>query len=233
MAANLLSIKNGTHAPKIFASPARALPNVEPSSSNGPVVARLPLSDISASGSHARQQRPVLSPQAPIPHVNASPPLSSISEPRAPNDQIPPPSLARHNFSHTDRFRPIKIGTSFRTPTVSSSNMMASSSSFTSCGDMQGCSVPAPPQRGGQIRSVHKFLEAAMPSMTHLLHRFIEFGCLGEDFLFAVSMWSPERIRTFLKSLPPGPGGSALTRMEVDVLAYHFETYFLASNLKA
>ena len=81
---------------------------------------------------------------------------------------------------------------------------------------------------GGQIHSVHKFLEAAIPSMTHLLDQFIDFGCLSEDFLYAVSMWPLEKIRAFLKSLPPGPGGSGLTEMEVDILTYHLESYFFS-----
>ncbi|KAF8813387.1 hypothetical protein BYT27DRAFT_7180875 [Phlegmacium glaucopus] len=175
-----------------------------------------------------------LSERTPNTRANAS-----LSEPTAPNDQVPPLSLVRRYSSHIDGSKAIHVEKNpFSTPTSlvassSTSTLVASSSTSTSCEDMQGCSVAIPPSRGGQIRSVHKFLEAAIPSMTHLLHRFIEFGCLGEDFLFAVSTWSPERIRTFLKSLPPGPGGSTLTRMEVDILAYHFESYFLASNSKA
>jgi hypothetical protein len=97
-------------------------------------------------------------------------------------------------------------------------------SSISPCGDTQ--------LRGGQIRSVHHFLEAAIPPMTHLLPQFIEFGCVSEEFLFTVSQWSPEAIRTFLQSLPPGPAGSALTKMEVVILTYHFESYFLASDSK-
>ena len=229
MRANLLSILNGTPAPKIFASPAPRTRNVNSSSSDGP-AARLPLSDIPASASGS-QRSPVLPPQTPNPRGSAGFSLSRISEPRTPKNQILPPSLARHDSSQIDRSRAIQVEkTSFSIPMASSSNMVSSSSASTSYGGKQGSSIVVPSPRGAQIRSVHKFLEAAIPSMTHLLHRFIEFGCLGEDFLFAVSTWSPEGIRTFLKSLPPGPGGSTLTKMEVDILAYHFESYFRASK---
>lgn len=225
MAANLASIIDGTQAPRIFASPAPTpRKKVQPSSS-GLVKIRSPLSEIpvSASGSlSARQQHsPTLSPQTPDSNANAKTPSISISS--GPKARDFPSSLARHGSSHVDDSKIVKVESrSFPIPSTSSSNMIVSP---TSCGNTQ--------VRGSQIRSVQKFLEAARPPMTHLLQQFIEFGCRNEDFLLAVSVWPLERIRKFLKSLPPGPGGSPLTKMEVDILTYHFESYFLVSNSKA
>jgi hypothetical protein len=209
MAANLLSIKNGTPAPKIFASPAR---DVEPSSSS--VIMELPQSEIPAFASRL----PVYQQHSPaLPSQMSKPEDKAISEPGSSNAQV---------SSHIDGSGEIKVEkTSFSTPKTSSSNAIASSSTSISA---QSRSVVAP---GSQIPSVHKFLEAAFPPMTHLLQRFIDFGCRSEELLFAISMWPPERIRRFLKSLPPGPTGSALTKMEVDILAYHFESYFQADKL--
>ena len=229
MAANLASITNGTRAPRIFASPAPALRKVPPSSSSS-VKIESPLPEIPASASRSprarREHSSALPAQTSNPNVNVRTPSSSISGPGSSNAQFSLPFLARHDSSHIAESEAIKVETpSSRTPSISSRNMLAGSSTFTSCRDEQA--------RGCQICRVHKFLDAAIPSMTHLLHQFIEFGCLGEDFLFAVSTWSPEVIRIFLRSLPPGPGGHALTKMEVEILTYHFESYFLVSNSKA
>ena len=212
MAANLLSIKNGAPAPKIFASPVR---DVEPSS-----IMELPQSEIPASASRLfvdQQHSPALPSQTSEPEDQARISSSSISEPGS---------------SNIDGSREIKVEkTSFSTPKTSSSNAIASSSTSISCGDSQSYSIVTPLRPGSQIHSVHRFLAAALPPMTHLLHRFFDFGCRSEELLFAISMWPPEEIRRFLKSLPPGPRGNALTRMEVDILAYHFESYFQSSNL--
>lgn len=85
---------------------------------------------------------------------------------------------------------------------------------------------------GDQSGGVLKFLEATKPPMPYLLDHFINFGCLSHDFLYAVSMWSPENIRYFLESLP-GPGGKSLTPMQVECLLHTFGSYFPASNPKA
>ena len=218
MAANLLSITNGTQAPKIFASPTPQKVNTQPYSSG------------SAFKSVAPQQRSLATPM-PMPNPDANAKVLSSST----NTQV---SFPRHGLSHTKRPNAIEVkNTSISTPATSSSNIIASSSNPrpTSPEDTQGrsgSSVAVPSLRGNQIHSVHKFLDAAIPSMAHLLHRFIEFGCLGEDFLFAVSTWPAERIRTFLKSLPLSPEGSGLTKMEVDILTYHFESYFVTGDSK-
>ena len=218
MAANLLSIKNGAPAPKIFASPVR---DVEPSS-----IMELPQSEIPASASRLfvdQQHSPALPSQTSEPEDQARISSSSISEPGSSNTQV---------SSHIYGSREIKVTkTSLSTPKTSSSNAIASSSTSISCGDTQSYSIVTPLRPGSQIHSVHRFLAAALPPMTHLLHRFFDFGCRSEELLFAISMWPPEEIRRFLKSLPPGPRGNALTKMEVEILVYHFESYFQSSNL--
>lgn len=159
-----------------------------------------------ASRSFARQRHsPNLPPQTPSPTVNTNISSSSLPGPRSSEAQAP----------------------SFSASITSSDSVMASSFTSTLCEDTPGCSVVIPFSRTGRIRSVHKFLETAEPPMTHMLHRFIDFGCLGEDFLITVSRWSTERIRTFLWDLPPGPRGKAMNEMEVEVLTHHFESYFL------
>ncbi|CAA7263845.1 unnamed protein product [Cyclocybe aegerita] len=77
-----------------------------------------------------------------------------------------------------------------------------------------------------QIPSVLAFLEACIPSMGHLLDRFTEFGCVNEEFLFGASRWPANTIQNFLESLPPGPEGEKLTKMEVLALQIHLKTYF-------
>ena len=224
MAANLASILKGTQAPRMFASPAPARCKVRPSSSGFVKVKSPPLeSPASASRSLNPRQKCSLALPPQTPSFNASPKtfLDFISGPGSSNGQVSPPSHARHGSSHIDESKAIKVeNPSSSTPLTTLSTMMADLSTSTSCGDTQ--------LRGDQIHSVHHFLEAAIPPMTHLLHQFMEFGCVSEEFLFAVSGWSPEAIGTFLKRLPPGPGGRALTEMEINILTYHFESYFLA-----
>ncbi|KAF8962705.1 hypothetical protein BDZ97DRAFT_1087606 [Flammula alnicola] len=75
---------------------------------------------------------------------------------------------------------------------------------------------------GYQIGRVYDFLNNCFPSMTHFLHRFINFGCNSEELLFAISMWPQARIEDFLRKLPPGPDGRVASDMEIMILVQHF-----------
>lgn len=55
------------------------------------------------------------------------------------------------------------------------------------------------------------FLEASVPSMGYLLPRFIDYVCIYEGFLLAVSMWPPHRISKFLEDVVTGSDGQLLS----------------------
>ncbi|KAF8807076.1 hypothetical protein BYT27DRAFT_7100951 [Phlegmacium glaucopus] len=76
--------------------------------------------------------------------------------------------------------------------------------------------------------SVHRFLEACVPSMGYLLPHFVDYGCTHEGFLLAVSTWPPERIRKFLGDVVAGPDGQFISPMEQMVLENHLTQYFKA-----
>lgn len=83
--------------------------------------------------------------------------------------------------------------------------------------------APVPPR---QIAVVHQFLHSCVPSLDHLLERFIDFGCSSEEFLLGVSMWPRERIEDFVNKLPPAADGMPMSPMEKLVLCNQFLSYF-------
>ena len=77
-----------------------------------------------------------------------------------------------------------------------------------------------------QSLAVHRFLNSCVPSMGHLLDRFINFGCTSEEFLLGISMWSRAEIEHFLDQLPVTVEGIPLSPMEKLVLINQFLNYF-------
>lgn len=77
-----------------------------------------------------------------------------------------------------------------------------------------------------QSLAVHQFLNSCVPSMGHLLDRFINFGCTSEEFLFGISMWPRAEIEHFLDQLPVTVEGMPLSPMEKLVLINQFLNYF-------
>ena len=51
------------------------------------------------------------------------------------------------------------------------------------------------------VTQVAHFLNACFPPMAHFYQHFIDFGCTGEEHLFAVSTWSSEEISQFLSKV--------------------------------
>ncbi|KDR76389.1 hypothetical protein GALMADRAFT_140091 [Galerina marginata CBS 339.88] len=113
----------------------------------------------------------------------------------------------------------------------------------TSSSQPQGSSFPRPPpshasplrssqgvvpqpQFGHPIARVHHFLDTCIPSMTGFLKRFIDIGCVNDEYLFSVSLWTPAQIEDFLHKLPAGPDGSVMNATEMFVLRNHFMDYF-------
>ena len=77
-----------------------------------------------------------------------------------------------------------------------------------------------------QIVVIYQFLHSCVPSLDHLLQRFIDFGCTSEEFLLGISMWPRERIEDFVDKLPPADDGMPISPMEKLVLCNQFLSYF-------
>jgi len=107
-------------------------------------------------------------------------------------------------------------------PVILSSASDTSSFSTSEDSPIHRCTVP----QSDMIKSMHHFLDACVPSMSHLLQRFIDYGCTHDGFLLAVSMWPPERIRKFLEDVVSGPDGQSISPMEQMVLENHLTQYF-------
>ncbi|KAF8193685.1 hypothetical protein BJ912DRAFT_960055 [Pholiota molesta] len=81
-------------------------------------------------------------------------------------------------------------------------------------------------QHGATVRPIYEFLDACVPSMTHHLQSFLEFGCSTPEHLFSMSMWQPGMIHEVLDRLPPNVHGERLTEMEKLIIQNHILTYF-------
>ena len=71
------------------------------------------------------------------------------------------------------------------------------------------------------------FLNACFPLMARFLQHFIDFGCTGEEHLFAVSTWSSEEILQFLsKVFAYESNKHKFSDMDMLILHNHFISYF-------
>jgi len=83
-------------------------------------------------------------------------------------------------------------------------------------------------QFGTGTQAVFNFLGQCTPSMSHLHHHFVNFGCSNEEYLLAVSSWPPEVVHNFLKqALTDRETGEVLVNsMDMLVLQTHFLAYY-------
>lgn len=81
------------------------------------------------------------------------------------------------------------------------------------------------PHHPDSIVTIYQFLNGCVPSMTHLLKQFLDFGCTSEEVLWAISTWSRQGVEDFLDRLPPGPSGNSMSQMEKLILLNHFSSY--------
>jgi len=83
-------------------------------------------------------------------------------------------------------------------------------------------------QFGSGTQAIFNFLGQCTPSMTHLHHHFVNFGCSNEEYLLAVSSWPPEAVHNFLKqALTDRETGEVLVNsMDMLILQTHFLAYY-------
>lgn len=77
------------------------------------------------------------------------------------------------------------------------------------------------------VTQVARFLNTCLPPMGHLFRRFIDYGCLSEEYLVTVSTWPTNEIAGFLSEVSAGgTGGREFSSMEKLILEKHFISYF-------
>lgn len=78
---------------------------------------------------------------------------------------------------------------------------------------------------------VAQFLNTCLPPMAHLLKHFVDFGCISEEYLAAVSTWPANKILSFLDQVSERAGDENLiSDMDKLVLQDHFSSYFNKAN---
>jgi hypothetical protein len=86
--------------------------------------------------------------------------------------------------------------------------------------------VPGAPRQ----TEIYKFLSTCLPPMTHHLQRFVDFGCVTNEYLRAVSRGREEQRYKLLRRIlgsDPRDAAFSLLEMDIAVLEWHFDTYFV------